>query len=200
MGTVELAGRTVKRLGMSVSALRTTGMWGEPAGRQAAVAVIRRAVELGVEVLEVPVPFGPAGDLVREADVAGTFIVAHLTAGPHDPDMLRRRLGGRWPDLVLAPGGLLPRLSGWPMPLGVVVGAGATSPECDELAALLGPYPVDPSLLEWCETRAISYLARSIGVLAAGDLTVALPAPRSLKEAERLFGPARSTPPAGGPG
>lgn len=190
---VQLAGRMVNRLGMSLAGLRATGMWGEPAARGEAVAAIRRAVQLGAGVLEVPVPFGPAADLVREAQVPAALVAARLTQ-PATLEVLRRRLG-RTPDLVLAPPDLLQQLADWAVPLGVV------GDEAGEgVAAVRGPYPAQQGLLEWCEGRRIPYMATERAVLHDGEHTVALPAPRSAAEVERLFGQAAPTPPAGGPG
>ncbi len=202
MDTVRLAGRTIRRLGLSAAGLRTTGMWGEPAARQAAVTAIRRAVELGAEVIEVPLPFGPAAGLVREAQVPDVLIVARLTGRLPELDVIRHRLGGRRPDLVLADPRLLEDMRAWPVPLGAVVTAGTAAPPVpfEPLAAGTGPYPAPPGVVEWCEDQAIPYLAPSTGILAAGALTVALPAPRSVTEVERLFSQERPTPPAAGPG
>ena len=200
MDTVRLGERRVRRLGISISGLRVTGMWGEPASRQAAIAVIRRAVDMGAEVLEVPVPFGPAADLVREAHVPDAFIVARLTGSLPDLAALRHRLGGRRPDLVLAEERGLDDLREWGVPLGAVVGTGARSARFLPLAAVLGPYPPPRRMVERCEREGIPYLARSAGILDAGELTVALPAPRSVAEVERLLGRERPTPPAAKPG
>lgn len=201
MDTVLLGARRVKRLGLSAAGLRVTGMWGEPAGRKAAVAAIRRAVEMGVEVLEVPVPFGPAADLVREADVPGAFIVARLTGGPPDLAAISYRLGGRPPDLLLAGEGQLDGLRHLGVPVGVVLGEPAGHPSSLPLAAVRGPYPPPPGLLEWCEREGVPYMAASTAVLAAGRLTVALLAPRSGAEVERLLSEEGwPTPPAAGPG
>lgn len=190
---VQLAGRTVDRLGMSLAGLRVAGMWGEPADRDEAIRAVRRAVALGAEVLEVPVPFGPAADLLRAAEVPGAFIAARLT-GQTTLDVLRSRLG-RAPDLVLAEPALLSHLTGWAVPRGVV-GEEAV----EGVAAVRGPYPPPRALLEWCETRRIPYLAAETAVLRAGEHTIALPAPRSVTEVERAFAEEPTTPPAGGPG
>ena len=189
---VYLAGRAVNRLGMSLSGLRVAGMWGEPAGRDEAVATIRRAVELGAEVLEVPVPFGPAADLLRQAQVQQAFIAARLT-GPTTLDVLRSRLGRR-PDLVLAQPDLLPPLGDWPIPLGAVGDRAAG------VVAVRGPFPAPPELFEWCRVEGIPYLAAEIAVLPAGEVTIALPPLQSVTEVERVFAGRATTPPAGGPG
>lgn len=202
MDTVRLGERWVRRLGISTSGLRTTGMWGEPASRKAAIAAIRRAVEMGAEVLEVPLPFGPAADLVREANVPDSFIVARLTQALPDLAAVRHRLGGRLPDLVLAEEDHLDDMRGWEVPLGAIVGTHprrTPSARSATAAALRGPYPPPPQLVEWCEREGVPYLASSTEILASGRLTVALPAPRHVAEVERLLareeGP---TPPAAG--
>lgn len=210
MDAVRLAGRRVRRLGISVAGLRTTGMWGEPAGRRAAVEAIRRAAELGAEVMEVPVPFGPYADLFRDAETDllrdaesdRVFLIARLTGGPGDLDAAVRRLGRR-PDLLLAGERRLGALSDWPGPVGAIVASPAPPVTLGSLAAVRGPHPPAAEMLAWCEGHGIPYLAPSTGILAAGELTIALPAPRSRLEVERLLGdrPAGPlTPPAAEPG
>lgn len=195
METVRLAGRTVHRLGISLAGLKATGMWGEPATRADAIRAIRRAVQLGAGVLEVPMPFGPAADLVREAEVAGAFIAARLTQPVTDVEVLRSRLGGRTPDLVMAAGDLLRELASWGVPLGVIGGQGQ-----EGVAAVRGPFPVPAGVLQWCESHRIPYMATETAVLEEGECTIALPAPRSASEVERVFARRGATPPAGGPG
>ena len=58
-------------------------MWGEPARRPAAINTIRRAAELGVQLIEVPGPFGAWADLVREAEPEGAVIAVRLTGPAH---------------------------------------------------------------------------------------------------------------------
>ena len=194
MDTVRLAGRTVNRLGISLQALRATGMWGEPTAREEAVQVIRTAVRMGAGVLEVPLPFGPAADLVRQAGVPEACIVARLTQPVRGLAVLRSRLG-RLPDVVLAEPDLLHEAAGWGLPSGVVGG------EVREgLAAVRGPYPEPEGVIRWCEAVAIPYVATEPAVLRAGRHTIAVPAVRSVTEVERLFGEEGTTPPAGGPG
>jgi aryl-alcohol dehydrogenase-like predicted oxidoreductase len=43
---------TVRRLGFGAMRIVGDGVWGEPADRAAAVAVVRRAVELGVDFID----------------------------------------------------------------------------------------------------------------------------------------------------
>ena len=189
MDTVDLGGRSVHRLGISTGELRATGMWGEPASRTAAIAVIRRAAELGADVVEVPVPFGPAADLFREAHLPGVYLVARLTDRLPDLDAVIRRLGGRRPDLVMAEEQHLDEIRDWPVPLGAIVGARSERARFELLRAVRGPWPALPRMVEWCEEHGLPYMAPSTEILDAGRLTVALPAVKTVKEVERLFAP-----------
>lgn len=51
-GTIELAGKKVVRLGFGSMRFTGRGIWGEPSDRAECVAVLRRAVELGVQLLD----------------------------------------------------------------------------------------------------------------------------------------------------
>jgi pyridoxine 4-dehydrogenase len=69
-GTFTLGGDlTVHRLGYGTMQLTGPGVWGEPRDRSAAIAVLRRAVELGVDLFDTADSYGPfvAEDLLREA-------------------------------------------------------------------------------------------------------------------------------------
>jgi pyridoxine 4-dehydrogenase len=69
-GTFSIGGDlTVHRLGYGTMQLPGPGVWGEPRDRDAAVAVLRRAVELGVDLFDTADSYGPfvAEDLLREA-------------------------------------------------------------------------------------------------------------------------------------
>jgi pyridoxine 4-dehydrogenase len=59
----------VHRLGYGTMQLTGPGVWGEPRDHDAAVAVLRRAVELGVDFIDTADAYGPfvAEDLLREA-------------------------------------------------------------------------------------------------------------------------------------
>lgn len=170
-------------------------MWGEPTSRADSVRAIRRAVELGAGVLEVPMPFGPAADLVREAEVPGACVAVRLTQPVRGLGVLRRRLGGRTPDLVLAAGDLLPELASWDVALGVIGQQGL-----EGVAAVRGFFPAPSEVLRWCESHRIPYMATETAVLEEGECTIALPAPRTVHEVERVFARRGATPPAGGPG
>ena len=69
-GTFTLGGdRTVHRLGYGAMRITGQGVWGEPADRDTAKAVLRRAVELGVDLIDTADSYGPfvSEDLIREA-------------------------------------------------------------------------------------------------------------------------------------
>ena len=58
--TIDLPGvGTVHRLGFGAMRIVGDGVWGEPADRAAAVAVVRRAVELGVDFIDTADSYGP---------------------------------------------------------------------------------------------------------------------------------------------
>lgn len=68
--TITLGGQlTVHRLGYGAMRLTGPGIWGPPADRAAAVAVLRRAVELGVNFIDTADSYGPFvnEDLIAEA-------------------------------------------------------------------------------------------------------------------------------------
>ena len=69
-GTFQLGGDLpVVRLGYGTMQLPGEGVWGPPRDRDAAIAVLRRAVELGVTFFDTADSYGPevAEDLLREA-------------------------------------------------------------------------------------------------------------------------------------
>jgi aryl-alcohol dehydrogenase-like predicted oxidoreductase len=69
-GTFALGGDlTVHRLGYGTMQLPGPGVWGEPRDRGEAIRVLRRAVELGVDLFDTADAYGPfvAEDLLREA-------------------------------------------------------------------------------------------------------------------------------------
>jgi aryl-alcohol dehydrogenase-like predicted oxidoreductase len=69
-GTYKLGGDLeVNRLGYGTMQLTGEGVWGEPDDRDEAIAVLRRAVEAGVNFLDTADSYGPevAEDLIREA-------------------------------------------------------------------------------------------------------------------------------------
>jgi aryl-alcohol dehydrogenase-like predicted oxidoreductase len=68
-GTFELGGRTVHRLGFGAMRLTGEGIWGPPADHQGCLAVLRRSVELGVDLIDTADSYGPyvSEDLIFEA-------------------------------------------------------------------------------------------------------------------------------------
>jgi len=58
-GSFTLAGRTVPRLGFGAMRLTGPGIWGDPADVAGARAVLRRAVELGVQLIDTADSYGP---------------------------------------------------------------------------------------------------------------------------------------------
>jgi pyridoxine 4-dehydrogenase len=68
-GTVEVGDITVNRLGYGSMQLTGPGIWGDPADKQQAIRVLRRAVELGVDFVDTADSYGPhsAEELIREA-------------------------------------------------------------------------------------------------------------------------------------
>ncbi|GAA2069686.1 aldo/keto reductase [Streptomyces albiaxialis] len=68
-GTIELAGRTIHRLGFGAMRVVGPGCWGEPVDRDASVRLLRRAVELGVDFIDTASVYGPhvSEEIIREA-------------------------------------------------------------------------------------------------------------------------------------
>ena len=68
-GTFTLGDLTVHRLGYGAMRITGEGIWGPPADHDTAIAVLRRAVELGVDLIDTADSYGPyiSEDLIREA-------------------------------------------------------------------------------------------------------------------------------------
>ena len=69
-GTITLGGNLpVRRLGFGAMRITGEGIWGEPADRDAAIAVLRRAVELGINLIDTADSYGPdvSESLIAEA-------------------------------------------------------------------------------------------------------------------------------------
>jgi aryl-alcohol dehydrogenase-like predicted oxidoreductase len=90
-GTVTLGGDlTVNRMGFGAMRITGQGVWGEPADRREALAVLRRAVELGVDFIDTADAYGPnvSEELIAEALYpypAGLVIATkggHVRSGP----------------------------------------------------------------------------------------------------------------------
>ena len=67
--TFSFAGQTIHRLGFGAMRITGPGVWGYPADRAGALAVLRRAVELGVDFIDTADSYGPAvsEELIAEA-------------------------------------------------------------------------------------------------------------------------------------
>jgi pyridoxine 4-dehydrogenase len=94
-GTFQLGGNLpVHRLGFGAMRITGEGIWGPPADPEEAVRVLRRAVELGVTLIDTADSYGPyvSEDLIREAlhDGTGYGEVVFATkggftrSGPHE--------------------------------------------------------------------------------------------------------------------
>jgi pyridoxine 4-dehydrogenase len=68
-GTFSIAGTEVHRLGFGAMRITGPGVWGPPADHDEAVAVLRRAVELGVDLIDTADSYGPtvSEELIFEA-------------------------------------------------------------------------------------------------------------------------------------
>jgi aryl-alcohol dehydrogenase-like predicted oxidoreductase len=69
-GTIDVGGDvTVNRLGLGAMRITGDGIWGEPADRDEAKAVLRRAIELGVNFIDTADSYGPyvSEELISEA-------------------------------------------------------------------------------------------------------------------------------------
>jgi aryl-alcohol dehydrogenase-like predicted oxidoreductase len=94
-GTIDLGGDlTVNRLGFGAMRITGPGIWGEPPDRQEAKAVLRRAVDLGVNFIDTADSYGP--------EVSEVLIAEALSPYPDDLVIatkggLERTGPGVWP-------------------------------------------------------------------------------------------------------
>lgn len=80
-GTFDIGGvGTVNRLGYGAMRITGPGIWGEPADRETARSVVRRAVELGVNFIDTADSYGPgvSEEIIAEAlhPYAGDVVIA----------------------------------------------------------------------------------------------------------------------------
>src|SRR6202046_5207839 len=68
-GTIMLGDLTVNRMGYGAMRITGAGVWGPPADHAGALATLRRAVELGVNLIDTADSYGPAvsEELIAEA-------------------------------------------------------------------------------------------------------------------------------------
>ena len=93
-GTIEIGGHRVRRLGFGAMRITGQGIWGPPADHDQAIAVLRRSVELGVNLIDTADSYGP--------DVSEELIAEALHPYPDDlliatKGGLRRTGPGEWP-------------------------------------------------------------------------------------------------------
>jgi pyridoxine 4-dehydrogenase len=69
VGTIEIGDRGVRRLGFGAMRITGPGIWGPPADHDEAIAVLRRAVDLGVDLIDTADSYGPhvSEELIAEA-------------------------------------------------------------------------------------------------------------------------------------
>jgi pyridoxine 4-dehydrogenase len=94
-GTIDIGGDlTVRRLGFGAMRITGAGIWGDPPDREVAKAVLRRAVELGVNFIDTADSYGPAvsEELIAEALFPYPADLVIATKGG-----LERTGPGRWP-------------------------------------------------------------------------------------------------------
>jgi aryl-alcohol dehydrogenase-like predicted oxidoreductase len=89
--------RSVGRLGFGALHLSGPGMWGPPADPAAARAVLRRALELGVELIDTADTYGGSEDVIAEA------------LRPYPPELLVATKGG-----LLREGPVIGEFTPWP--------------------------------------------------------------------------------------
>jgi aryl-alcohol dehydrogenase-like predicted oxidoreductase len=98
-GTYALGDRSVNRLGYGAMQLAGPHVMGPPADRDAAIAVLRRAVELGVDHIDTSDYYGPhvTNEIIREAlhPYSDELTIVTKIGARRTPD-------GHWPE-ALAP-------------------------------------------------------------------------------------------------
>jgi pyridoxine 4-dehydrogenase len=96
-GEFRLGDRRVHRLGYGVMQLAGPGVMGPPADRDAAIAVLRRAVELGVDHIDTSDYYGPSvvNELIREAlhPYPEDLVIVTKVGARRTPD-------GQWPEAL----------------------------------------------------------------------------------------------------
>lgn len=83
-GTVSLGDLTVNRMGFGAMRLTGSGVWGDPSDRDGAKAVLRRALDLGVNLIDTAASYGPD---VNEQLIAETL-------HPYPEDLVIATKGG----------------------------------------------------------------------------------------------------------
>jgi pyridoxine 4-dehydrogenase len=84
VGTLQIGDRSVRRLGFGAMRITGDGIWGPPADHDGAIATLRRAIELGVNLIDTANSYGP--------DVSEELIAEALY--PYPEDLLIATKGG----------------------------------------------------------------------------------------------------------
>jgi aryl-alcohol dehydrogenase-like predicted oxidoreductase len=94
VGNITIGKHTVRRLGFGAMRITGPGIWGPPADHDEAIAVLRRAVELGVNLIDTANSYGPhvSEELIAEALYPYPEDLLIATKGG-----LTRTGPGRWP-------------------------------------------------------------------------------------------------------
>src|SRR3954447_24618692 len=68
-GTIQIGDRRVRRLGFGEMRITGPGIWGPPPDHDGAIAVLRRTVELGINLIDTADSYGPnvSEELIAEA-------------------------------------------------------------------------------------------------------------------------------------
>ena len=140
-GTIEIAGRTAPRMGFGAMRLPGPNVWGPPADRDQALAVCRRAVELGVRVIDTAWYYGD--------NVSNEILAAALRPYPEDLMFITKLGGKRTPD------------GGW---------AAALRPEelregCENDLRALGVESVPVAHLRWLEGHSNAPYSEALGTM-----------------------------------
>lgn len=132
-GTVQLGDLTVPRMGYGAMRLTGPGIWGPPPDRDEALRVLRRAVELGVRVIDCAWYYGP--------ETSHELIAAALSPYPADLVLVTKLGGGRSAD------------QGWH----AAVTPAELREGCERDLRLLGIDSVPVTHLRWMDEPGASY-------------------------------------------
>ena len=140
-GTITIAGRPAPRLGYGAMRLPGPEVWGPPADREQALAVCRRAVELGIRVIDTAWFYGD--------DVANEILAAALRPYPDGLLFITKLGGARTPD------------GGW---------ISAHRPDelragCERDLRVLGVESVPVAHLRWMEGHANAPFSDALGTM-----------------------------------
>lgn len=105
-GEFILGDMPVRRMGFGAMRITGPGIWGEPPNRGEAIAVLKRCIELGINLIDTADSYGPSEDLIAEAlyPYPNDLVIAtkggHTRGGPDiwatdgRPEYLRKALEG----------------------------------------------------------------------------------------------------------